>query len=85
MLTTLFALMFILIKINLQITYSAARIFIFISPNSQNRQLVHGNPCLRLPPVQKVLSGSDRAGRQRLMGKYIGHHFVPRPEPDNTF
>jgi len=31
------------------------------------------------------LSGSDRAGRLRLMGKYIGHRLVARPEPDNTF
>jgi len=35
--------------------------------------------------VQKVLSGSERAGRLRLMGKYIGHRLVARPELDNTF
>ena len=35
--------------------------------------------------VQKVLSGSDHAGRLRLMGKYIGHRLVARPELDNTF
>jgi len=35
--------------------------------------------------VQKVLSGSGRAGRLRLMGKYIGHRLVARPELDNTF
>ena len=34
---------------------------------------------------QKVLSGSGRAGRLRLMGKYIDHRLVARPEPDNTF
>jgi len=34
---------------------------------------------------QKVLSGSGRAGRLRLMEKYIGHRLVARPEPDNTF
>jgi len=34
--------------------------------------------------VQKVLSGSGRAGRPR-MGKYIGHRLVARPELDNTF
>jgi len=35
--------------------------------------------------VQKVLSGSGRTGRLRLMGKYIGHRLVARPELDNTF
>ena len=35
--------------------------------------------------VQKVLSGSGRAGRLRPMGKYIGHRLVARPELDNTF
>jgi len=35
--------------------------------------------------VQKVLSGSGRAGRLRLMEKYIDHRLVARPEPDNTF
>jgi len=35
--------------------------------------------------VQKVFSGSTRAGRLRLMGKNIGHRHVARPEPDNTF
>jgi len=35
--------------------------------------------------VQKVLSGSSSAGRFRLMGKYIDHRLVARPEPDNTF
>jgi len=35
--------------------------------------------------VQKVLSGSGRAERLRLMGKYIGHRLVARPELDNTF
>jgi len=34
---------------------------------------------------QKVLSGSGRAGRHRLMGKYIDHCLVARPEPVNTF
>ena len=34
---------------------------------------------------QKVLSGSGRAGSLRLMGKYIDHRLVARPEPDNTF
>jgi len=38
---------------------------------------------------QKVLSGSARAGRLRLMGnmmgKYIDHRLVAPPEPDNTF
>jgi len=36
-------------------------------------------------PKQKVSSGSGGAGRLRLMGKYIGHRLVARPEPDNTF
>jgi len=31
------------------------------------------------------LPGSGRAGRLRLMGKYIGHRLVARPEPDDTF
>ena len=31
---------------------------------------------------QKVLSGYGRAGGLRLMGKYIGHRLVARPEPD---
>jgi len=35
--------------------------------------------------VQKVLSGSGRAGRLRLMGIYICHRLVARSEPDNTF
>jgi len=35
--------------------------------------------------VQKVLSGSGRAGRFRRIGKYIGHRLVARPELDNTF
>jgi len=35
--------------------------------------------------VQKVLSGSGRARRLRLMEKYIGHRLVARPELDNTF
>ena len=35
--------------------------------------------------VHKVLSGSGRAGRLRLMEKYIGHRVVARPELDNTF
>ena len=34
--------------------------------------------------VQKVLSGSGRAGRIR-MGKYIGHRLVARTELENTF
>jgi len=32
--------------------------------------------------VQKVFSGSARSGRLRLMGKYISHRLVARPEPD---
>jgi len=35
--------------------------------------------------VQKVLSGSRRAGSLRLMGKYVGLRLVARPEPVNTF
>jgi len=35
--------------------------------------------------VQKVLSGSGRDGKLRLMGKYFGHRLVARPELDNTF
>ena len=35
--------------------------------------------------VQKVLSGSGRAGRLRLLGKYIGNRLVARPELDGTF
>ena len=35
--------------------------------------------------VQKVLSGSDHLGRLRLMGKYIHHRLVARPELDNIF
>jgi len=34
---------------------------------------------------QKLLSSSGRAGRLRLMGKYIDHRLVARTEPDNTF
>jgi len=37
------------------------------------------------PSVQKVLSGSDRAGRLRLMEKYVGLRLVTRPELYNTF
>jgi len=33
--------------------------------------------------VQKVLSGSGRAGKLRLMGKYIDYRLVARPELDN--
>ena len=35
--------------------------------------------------VQKVLSGSGRAGRLRLIGKYSGHRLVVLLELDNTF
>jgi len=35
--------------------------------------------------VQKVLSGSGRAGALRLMGKNIVHRLVARSELDNTF
>jgi len=35
--------------------------------------------------VQKVLSGSDHAGGLRLMGKYIGHRLVARPELDGQY
>jgi len=35
--------------------------------------------------VQKVLSGSGRAGRLCLIRKHIGHRLVARPELDNTF
>jgi len=35
--------------------------------------------------VQKVLSGSGRARRLRLMGRYIGHRLVARLELDYTF
>ena len=35
--------------------------------------------------VQKVLSGTGHAGRLRLMGKYIDHRLVARPQPDNIF
>jgi len=34
--------------------------------------------------VQKVLSSSGRTRKLRLMGKYIGHRLVGRPELDNT-
>ena len=44
-----------------------------------------GRDFAHVPAVQKVLSGSGRAGRLRLMGKYIGHRLVARPELDNTF
>jgi len=37
-----------------------------------------------LSSVQKLLPGSDRTGRLRLMGKYIGQRLVARPELDNT-
>jgi len=35
--------------------------------------------------VQKLLSGSGRAGTLRHMGKYLGHRLAARPELDNTF
>jgi len=35
--------------------------------------------------IQKVLSGSGRAGRLPLMGKYICHRLLARPKLDNTF
>ena len=35
--------------------------------------------------VQKSLSGSGRTERLRLMGKFISHRLVARPELDNTF
>jgi len=41
--------------------------------------------CCVVLSAQKVLSGSDRGGRLRLMGKSIDHRLVARPEPDNTF
>jgi len=34
---------------------------------------------------QNVSSGSGRAGRLRLMGKYVDHRLVARPELDNIF
>ena len=34
---------------------------------------------------QKVLSGSGRAGRLRLMREYTDHRLVARPQPNNTF
>jgi len=34
---------------------------------------------------QKTLSGSGRAVRLRLMGKYIIHRLVAKPETDDTF
>ena len=55
----------------LEALYDAARIGFLRSPTSV--------------PVQKVLSGSGRAERLRLMGKYIGLRLVARPELDNTF
>ena len=33
---------------------------------------------------KKVSSGSGRAGKLRLMGKYIGHRLVARPQLGNT-
>jgi len=42
-------------------------------------------PNLTVLSVRKVLSGSDLGGRLRLMGKYIVHRRVARPEPDNIF
>jgi len=39
----------------------------------------------RVLSVQKVLSGSGRAGRLRLVRKFIGHRLVARPKLDNTF
>jgi len=35
--------------------------------------------------VQEVLSGFGRAGKLRLIGKYIDQRLVARPELDNTF
>ena len=35
--------------------------------------------------VQKLLFSSGPIGGLRLMGKYIDHRLVARPEPDNTF
>jgi len=43
---------------------------------------------IQLKPIlayQSKRSGSGRAGRLRLMGKYIGHCLLARPELDNTF
>ena len=34
---------------------------------------------------KKVLYGSGRAGRLRLMEKYVGHRLVARPGEENTF
>ena len=48
------------------------------------RHLVSEN-LRKLLSVQKILSGSGRSGRLRLMGKYIGRCLVARPEQDNTF
>jgi len=35
--------------------------------------------------VQKILCSTNRAGRLRLMGKYVEHRLVARLEQDNTF
>jgi len=42
-------------------------------------------PAIEVLTSQKVLSGSGHAGRLRLMGKYIDHCLIARPELDNTF
>jgi len=41
--------------------------------------------CFMVLSVQKVSSCAGRAGRLRLMGRYIDHRLVARSEPDNTF
>ena len=61
----------------------------YIKPKSNHAQ---NKPCgnqnhaqIVVLSVQKVLSGSGRVGGLRLVGKYIDHRLVARPEPDNTF
>jgi len=39
----------------------------------------------RVLPVEKVFSGSGRAGGLRLTGKNIGHRLAARPVQDDTF
>jgi len=62
-----------------RVEHSCRACCIVISKNSQ------GLVTRSVLAVQKVLSGSGRAGRLHLMGKYTCHRLVARPELDNTF
>ena len=56
-----------------------------LSFKNENLHPLKFNQSFIVLTVQKLLSGSGRAGKLRLMEKYIGHRLVARRELDNTY